>query len=156
MAFPCFCLLFVTQLLPCHGLLRLLYEYVVFRRAHVSCICMAMPNSSPKKSKTPLFLVWCTAPKSMGQMETLPGLDEKENPTGLGKQQRDGLRNGVPWSSSKMCSKASPRWSSSHWVWLCESQSVPQINQWNGLSFAVSVKLFQTALKCHRFHSCWH
>lgn len=72
-------------------------------------LVFAWPCQIPaQKIQNSHFLVCCTAPKSMGQMQTLPGLDEKENPTGLGKQQRDGLRNGWPGAAAKCVPRLLP------------------------------------------------
>lgn len=119
MNFACCCLLFVLHVRPWFAQAALWELWCAGRHKFPVFANIAMPNSSPSH-----FLVCCTTRKSMSQMQTVPGLDEKM----------------IRWSEK----------------WVAWSHSVPQINQWNGLSLVVSVKLFQTALKCHQFHSCWH
>lgn len=103
MAFPGCCSLFVPQLLPCHAMLCSGCFMSIWCSGGCKFPVFEWPGQIPalQIAENPHFLVCCTAPKSMGQMQTLPGLDEEENPTGLGKQQRDDLRNGWPGAAAK-------------------------------------------------------
>lgn len=103
MAFPCCCLLFVPLLLPCHAMVCSGWFTSTWCSGGHEFPVFAWPCQIPalQIAENPHFLVCCTTPKSMSQMQTLPGLVQGENPTAMGKQQRNGLRNGWPGAAAK-------------------------------------------------------